>query len=266
MYMVINMYAKFDDSFKKNEGDLINHDQKESYRINKFISDAGYASRRESDRLVQSGVVTVNGVVAQTGMQVYMDDVVKVNGDLIKPLNHRVYIALNKPVGIECITDINKKGNIVSFMNYPEMIFPVGRLDKDSSGLILLTNDGDIVNKILRSENDHDKEYLVTVDKKITPLFLEQMEKGVVIYNPVAHRNQRTLPAKTSKLDDYTFRLIINQGLNRQIRRMSQALGYQVKDLKRIRVMNIKLDDLKDGYWRYLSSSELKELNKSLLK
>lgn len=260
------MYAKFDDSFKKNEEDLILHEKKESFRINKFISDTGYASRRESDRLVQSGVVTVNGVTAQTGMQVYSTDVIKIKGKLISLKKSNVYIALNKPVGIECITDTSKKDNIVSFMNYNEMIFPIGRLDKDSSGLILLTNDGDIVNKILRAENDNEKEYIVKVDKKIDADFLSLIQRGIVIYNPVSHKNQRTLPSVAEKLDDYTFKLIIKQGLNRQIRRMTKALGYNVVELKRVRIMNIKLNHLADGYWRYLSTTELKKLNESLLK
>lgn len=244
----------------------MDHDEKVSYRLNKFISDSGYASRREVDRLIQAGHVQLDGVVAEVGQQVFSGMEVKVHGTVISNDIKRVYIALHKPVGITCTTDRNIKGNITDFVSYKETIFPIGRLDKDSSGLILLTNDGDIVNKILLEENGHDKEYEVRVDKPVNKDFLKQLEKGVEIYNPVAHKMQTTLPCKTEKTGYHSYNIILRQGLNRQIRRMAQALGSRVVALKRTRIMHIYLNDLPEGYWRYLTKEEMIELNQKTQK
>ncbi|HKM23517.1 MAG TPA: pseudouridine synthase [Erysipelothrix sp.] len=240
----------------------MDHEVKESYRLNKYISDSGYTSRRAADRLIEAGLVTIDNKVAIVGQQVFSGQQVRVEGNLINKDIKRVYIALHKPVGITCTTDRSIEGNIVDFMDYGETIFPIGRLDKDSSGLILLTNDGDIVNKILLEEYGHDKEYEVTVDKKISNLFAKQMENGVEIYNPVAHTMQTTLPCKVLLTGKHTYNIILKQGLNRQIRRMAKALGAKVVGLKRIRIMHINLDDLPSGHWRYLSQEEMIQLNK----
>ena len=223
-------------------------------RLNNYISSTGLCSRREADKLIEQGRVTVNGKKAQVGQTVEEGAMVKVNNKLIKPKNNNVYIALNKPVGITCTTERHVKGNIIDYVNYPERIFPIGRLDKPSEGLILLTNDGSIVNKILRAENKHEKEYKVTVDKEITEEFLKKMAAGVPILDTV------TRPCTVKKIGKYTFSIILTQGLNRQIRRMCEALGYEVKDLLRVRVMNITLDGLKDGQYRKLTDQELNEL------
>ena len=223
-------------------------------RLNNYISSTGLCSRREADKLIEQGRVTVNGKKAQVGQTVEEGAMVKVNNKLIKPKNNNVYIALNKPVGITCTTERNVKGNIIDYVNYPERIFPIGRLDKPSEGLILLTNDGSIVNKILRAENKHEKEYKVTVDKEITEDFLKKMAAGVPILDTV------TRPCTVKKIGKYTFSIILTQGLNRQIRRMCEALGYEVKDLLRVRVMNITLDGLKDGQYRKLTDQELNKL------
>jgi 23S rRNA pseudouridine2604 synthase len=224
-------------------------------RINKFLSETGITSRRGADKFIEDKRVTINGQLAELGSKVEPGDEVRVDGKIIEqPKQQYVYIALNKPVGITSTTERHIKGNIVDFVNHSERIFHVGRLDKDSEGLILLTNDGDIVNEILRAENEHEKEYIVKVDMPITQSFIQKMEEGVEILDT------KTLPAKAEKLSKYTFRLTIRQGLNRQIRRMCTALGYEVRSLKRIRIMNIHLGDLPVGQWRDLTVQEREEL------
>lgn len=227
----------------------------EEKRINKAISDTGYCSRRVADGLIDSGRVTVNGQVAVMGLKVTAEDEIRVDGNLISHKPPTVYIALNKPRGIECTTNRKTRNNIVDFVKHKERIFPVGRLDKDSEGLILLTNDGDIVNKILRARNNHEKEYIVRVNRPINAEFIRRMGQGVPILGTVTRKSV------VEKLDDYTFRIILTQGLNRQIRRMCEYLGYTVVALKRIRIMNILLGDLKLGTYRNLSPLELSELN-----
>lgn len=227
-------------------------------RINKFISEAGTASRRGADKLITEGRVTINGKRATIGSQVEPGDDVRVNGNQLFVARNNVYIALNKPVGITCTTEKGVKGNIVDLVNHPFRVFHIGRLDKDSEGLILLTNDGDIVNEILRSENQHEKEYIVSVDRPITPEFLKQMSEGVKILDTV------TLPCKVEQLSKYDFKIILTQGLNRQIRRMCEELGYNVYRLQRIRIMNIQLDNLPVGQWRYLSKKEKAQLFQEL--
>ncbi len=227
-------------------------------RINKFISEAGKASRRGADKLVNEGRVTINGKVAKIGSQVEPGDDVRVNGNQIRMASNYVYIALNKPVGITSTTEKNVKGNIVDLVNHPLRIFNIGRLDKDSDGLILLTNDGDIVNEILRAENKHEKEYIVTVDKPITPEFLKRMSEGVKILGT------KTLPCKMEQLSKYVFQITLTQGLNRQIRRMCEALGYDVYRLQRTRIMNIHLGNLPVGQWRDLSKKERNRLFQDL--
>lgn len=233
-------------------------------RLNKFISSTGICSRREADELIKQKKVRVNGEIATLGYIVDKKDKVEVNGKLLKQKKNDVYIVLNKPVGITCTTERHIEGNIIDFVNYPERIFPIGRLDKDSEGLILLTNDGDIVNEILREENNHDKEYIVTVNKKITPSFINGMSKGVKIYNPVKNQYTITKKCKVIKINDKTFKIILSQGLNRQIRRMCQKLGYKVMKLQRIRIMNIILKGLPLGKWRYLTEEELKAINSKI--
>ena len=223
-------------------------------RINKFISEAGQASRRGADKLITEGRVTINGKRATIGSQVEPGDDVRVNGNQLFVARNNVYIALNKPVGITSTTEKGVKGNIVDLVNHPFRVFHIGRLDKDSEGLILLTNDGDIVNEILRSENQHEKEYIVSVDRPITPEFLKQMSEGVKILDTI------TLPCKVEQLSKYDFKIILTQGLNRQIRRMCEELGYNVYRLQRIRIMNIQLDNLPVGQWRYLSKKEKTQL------
>ncbi|OUQ89743.1 23S rRNA pseudouridine synthase F [Brevibacillus brevis] len=227
-------------------------------RINKFISETGICSRREADKLIESKRVTINGQIAELGSTVASGDDVRIDGQPLGVKKKDVYIALNKPVGITCTTELHVKGNIIDFVNHPERIFPIGRLDKDSQGLILLTNDGDIVNKILRAENNHDKEYIVTVDKPITANFLHGMANGVRILGTT------TKPCKVTKVSDRVFNIVLTQGLNRQIRRMCQAFGYQVRKLERVRIMNVALGNLKLGQWRNLTAKELTDLNKSL--
>ena len=225
-------------------------------RLNKFITDSGYCSRREADTYIAQGRVTVNGVDATIGTSVNEDDLVEVDGERVggKPKRH-VYIALNKPVGITCTTDRADRSNIIDFVNYKERIFPVGRLDKDSEGLIILTNNGDIVNKILRAGNNNPKEYIVTVDKPITDNFVRQMSAGVRILGV------KTKPCEVIKRNPNTFTIFLTQGLNRQIRRMCQALGYAVVSLKRVRVMNIALGTLEIGRWRYFTPQEIAEMH-----
>lgn len=238
---------------------IIHHDSKDEIRLNKYISETGICSRREADKLIESGKVTIDGVVATMGTKVSKGQVVKVNGKKISKEEELVYIALNKPVGITCTTEHKIKGNIVDFVGHDKRIFPIGRLDKDSQGLILLTNDGDIVNKILRAGNNHDKEYIVNVDKPITNEFIKRMSSGVRILGTV------TKECYVKQEGTKTFRIILTQGMNRQIRRMCETLGYTVTKLKRIRIMNINLGDLKIGEWRDLSNKELTKLN-SLIK
>lgn len=227
-------------------------------RINKYISDTGFCSRREADKLVQSGKVTINGKIAVLGDVALEDDKVLIDGNPLKEKSKRVYIALNKPVGITCTTELHIKGNIVDFIGHKERIFPIGRLDKDSEGLILLTDDGDIVNKLLRSENNHDKEYIVTVNKPLTEDFIRKMSNGVKI------EGKLTKKCKVERISEYVFRIILTEGRNRQIRKMTAHFGYSVKKLKRIRIMNIKLSDLPLGKWRDLTSEEKDKLFKDI--
>ena len=226
-------------------------------RINKFISETGICSRREADKLINAGRVTINGMKAELGSTVQDGDDVRIDGNQLGAKKKDVYIVLNKPVGITCTTELHVKGNIIDFVNHPERIFPIGRLDKDSQGLILLTNNGDIVNKILRAEHNHEKEYIVTVDKPITANFLHGMANGVRILGTV------TKQCKVTKVSDRVFTIILTQGLNRQIRRMCQAFGYQVRQLQRVRIMNITLGNLKIGQYRNLTSKELGDLEKN---
>ena len=230
-------------------------------RINKFLSQAGFCSRREADKFILDERVTINGIVAKMGEKIDPNDDISVDGERIsKKPNKKIYIILNKPKGIVCTTDSGvEKNNIIDYVNHPKRIFPIGRLDKTSEGLIFLTNDGDIVNKILRAKNKHEKEYHVTVDKPITHEFIQQMNKGVPILNTV------TRPCEIKRVKDYEFKIILTQGLNRQIRRMCEYLGYRVKKLKRIRIMNIKLD-IPLGEWRYFNDQEFSELKEMLSK
>jgi 23S rRNA pseudouridine2604 synthase len=225
-------------------------------RISKYIADTGFCSRREADKLLSERRVTVNGVPAAVGTMYAEGDDVRVDGQGLrarvkKAGRKHVYIALNKPVGITCTTDTSVKGNIVDFVGHEKRIFPIGRLDKDSEGLILLTSNGDIVNEILRHENGHEKEYLVGVNQEVTPEFLRGMAKGVRIHD------QMTKPCKTARLAKYGFRIVLTQGLNRQIRLMAAAFGYRVKQLRRVRIDNVKLGVLKPGQWRNLTDAEL---------
>jgi 23S rRNA pseudouridine2604 synthase len=223
-------------------------------RLNKAISETGYCSRREADRLIEQGKVKVNGEIAGLGVLVSENDEIFVEGKLITNNVKLIYLAFNKPVGITSTTDTSIKGNIIDFINFPERIFPIGRLDKPSEGLIFMTNDGDIVNKILRSKNNHEKEYVVTVNKKITDEFIKKMGNGVPVLDTI------TKKCTVKKMDDFAFNIILTQGLNRQIRRMCDYLGYEVKTLKRIRIMNIKLGDLKTGKYRHFTPDELTEV------
>lgn len=232
----------------------------EKIRINKYLSEVGYCSRRAADKLLEDGRITINGAVPEMGTKVSEEDEIYVDGKSIRKNEEEkfVYIAFNKPVGIVCTTDTKReKNNIVDYINHPKRIFPIGRLDKPSEGLILLTSDGDIVNKILRARNNHEKEYLVRVDKPITEKFLEKMRNGVPILDTI------TKKCEVEKIDTMNFRIVLTQGLNRQIRRMCEHLGYEVKKLKRIRIMNIKLD-LPVGQWRDLKPEELQTLNQLL--
>jgi 23S rRNA pseudouridine2604 synthase len=220
-------------------------------RLNKYISETGICSRREADKWIEAGRVTCNGQPAALGTQVQAGDEIRVDGELIGAKKPQIYIALNKPAGITCTTESHIENNIIDLVGHAERIFPIGRLDKDSEGLILLTNNGDIVNEILRSENNHEKEYIVTVDRPITDLSLKMMASGVKIMG------QLTKPCKVSRIDQASFRMILTQGLNRQIRRMCSALGYKAQRLKRVRIMNIHLGTLGSGQWRPLTDREL---------
>ncbi len=225
-----------------------------SISLNKFISETGICSRREADRWIESGRVKINGKVAQKGNRVMDGDAVTVDGKPLKTKPKPIFIALHKPAGITCTTDLKDKDNIVDFVGHKERIFHIGRLDKASTGLIFLTNDGDIVNDILRAENNHEKEYVVTVDKPVTDSFVEKMKKGIPILGT------KTNPCFVEKIGKNAFRIILTQGLNRQIRRMCEYLEYNVLTLKRIRIMNINLEGLKVGQWRNLSDAELTAL------
>jgi len=231
-----------------------------SISLNKFISDTGYCSRREADKLISAGRVLLNNRPAVLGNRYKPGDTVEVDGSLVTAAkkDKRVYLALNKPTGITTTTELHIKDNIISFVGYPKRIFPIGRLDKDSEGLILLTNDGDIINKILRADNNHEKEYIVRVNKPIDHAFVQQMSQGVPILDT------RTLPCKVQPMGRQTFRITLTQGLNRQIRRMCEYLGYAVVGLQRVRIMNIRLDKLALGKWRYLSDAELSTLMESI--
>ncbi len=223
-------------------------------RINKFISDSGVASRRGADKLIEEGRVKINGKVAKIGGQVNPGDEVLVNGQLIRIARDNVYIALNKPIGITSTTEKHVKGNIIDLVNHPLRLSHIGRLDKESEGLILLTNDGDIINEILRPENKHEKEYIVSVDKPITQDFVKQMSEGVKILGT------KTFPCEVEQLSKFDFKIILTQGLNRQIRRMCAELGYEVLRLQRTRIMNIELGNLPMGQWRDLSKKEKRQL------
>jgi len=229
-------------------------------RLNKAISETGYCSRRAADKLIETGKVLVNGSVAELGTKVTLKDEIIVEEKVITKQVDTIYLIFNKPRGITCTTDTSIRGNIISYINYPKRIFPIGRLDKPSEGLIFMTNDGDIVNKILRAGNNHEKEYIVTVNKKITSEFIHKMSKGVPILDTI------TKKCTVIKVSDTTFKIILTQGLNRQIRRMCDYLGYEVRKLKRIRIMNISLANLKIGEYRTFTSSELKELNRLIEK
>jgi 23S rRNA pseudouridine2604 synthase len=223
-------------------------------RLNKYLAETGACSRREADQWIEDRRVTVNGATALLGTQVNEGDEVRVDGAPLRPKPKRVYLALNKPVGIECTTDRDVPGNIVDFVGYPERIFPIGRLDKDSEGLILLTNDGDIVNTVLRAENEHEKEYVVAVDRPITDAFLAGMAAGVPILDTV------TSPCHVTRVGKNTFRIVLTQGLNRQIRRMCEHFGYTVRSLQRVRIMHVHLGSLPVGRWRTLTAAELRGL------
>ena len=226
----------------------------EEIRLNKFLSDAGFCSRRQADRLIEEGYVKVNNETALMGQKVTLLDKVTVDGKEVSREEEQILIALNKPVGIECTTDLNNPDNIVDFINFDKRVYPIGRLDKNSQGLILLTNDGSIVNNILKGSNYHEKEYVVTVDKPVTDDFIKKMSTGVRILDQV------TRPCKVTKVKKHVFNIVLTQGLNRQIRRMCGELGYNVQKLKRIRIMNIELGNLPVGQYRKVTDSELKEL------
>ncbi len=228
-----------------------------STRINKYLSETGYCSRRAADKLIDEGRVTINGVVPEMGTKIIPGDEVRVDGELVSaPEEKPVYIAFNKPIGIVCTTDTRvEKDNIIDYINYPKRIFPIGRLDKPSEGLIFLTNDGDMVNKILRAGNHHEKEYVVTVNKPVTNEFIAKMGNGIPVLDTVT---RKCFVRQTNKSE---FKIILTQGLNRQIRRMCEYLGYKVLKLKRVRIMNISLD-MPVGKWRHLTHKELKEINR----
>lgn len=232
---------------------------KNSISLNKYISSTGICSRREAEKVITAGRVTINNQIARLGNRVFEKDTVQIDGN---PLQHKpkaLYIAFNKPVGIVCTTDSKESKNIIKFINHPERLFPIGRLDKLSQGLIFLTNDGDIVNKILRAGNNHEKEYIVTVKQIITPKFIKKMEQEIPILDT------KTKKCKVKQLNDFTFNIVLTQGLNRQIRRMCEYLGYKVTKLNRCRIMNVKLGTLKTGKWRELTQKEMKQIDKMLL-
>jgi len=229
-----------------------------SKRLNKAISDSGYCSRRKADELIEQGLVTLNDQPVRLGDRVMPGDVIKINGEIIGGPKSDVYLMLNKPVGITCTTDQRVKGNVVNFINFSERIFHVGRLDKPSEGLLLMTNDGDIVNKILRAGNRHEKEYIVRVDRPISTEFIQRMSRGIPILDTV------TKPCEVQRVSRFVFKIILVQGLNRQIRRMCEYLNYEVVALKRVRIMNLTLGDLPTGEWRHLTREEVAKLQESL--
>ncbi|MHC9087891.1 23S rRNA pseudouridine(2604) synthase RluF [Tenacibaculum sp. IMCC1] len=233
-----------------------NNNNDTSINLNKYISSTGICSRREAERFITEGRVTINGNPTQLGNRVHEGDVVKIDGKPLKAKPKTIHIALNKPKGIVCTTDSKERKNIVKFVGHPQRLFPIGRLDKPSEGLIFLTNEGDIVNKILRAGNNHEKEYIVTVNKPFDERFIKRMSNGIPILGTV------TKKCKVERINDTTFKIILVQGLNRQIRRMCEYLGYDVKKLKRTRIMNVTLGSLKVGEWRELSSKEMDEINK----
>lgn len=232
----------------KNSNDLIS--------LNKYISSTGFCSRREADTLIEQGRVSVNGELQIEGLKISIRDSVEIDGEPLKTKKKAIYIAFNKPVGVTSTTDTKDRSNIIYFLNYPKRIFPIGRLDKDSDGLIFLTNDGDIVNKILRASNHHEKEYIVTVDKAITPEFIKKMGNGIPMLDTVTKKCYVRQEGKRR------FRIILTQGLNRQIRRMCEYLGYEVQSLTRVRIMNVTLGNLAVGKWRYLNAEEINTINK----
>lgn len=229
-------------------------------RLNKFLSEAGVCSRREADRLIASGRVTVDGKRAEPGMQVSENNIVKVGKKQIRNKDEKVVLAVNKPAGIVCTEDMRERNNIIRFLNYPVRVTYAGRLDKDSEGLLIMTNDGDLINRMMRARYGHEKEYKVTVNKPITDAFIEKMQKGVHIKDEEKKLDAVTRPCKVEKIGKYTFSIILTQGLNRQIRRMCEALGYKVTKLVRVRIMNVELHGLKSGEVRKLTKQELKEL------
>lgn len=235
---------------------------KEGVRLNKFLSDAGVCSRREGDTLIAAGQVTVDGEKALVGTRVLPGQKVAVKGKVVGREEKLVLIALNKPRGIVCTTDLREKQNVISFVDYKSRIFPIGRLDKESEGLLLLTNDGDIVNKILRAGNHHEKEYIVTVNKMITDDFIKGMSNGVIIEDGNSGKKVMTRKCVVTKVDKNSFKIILTQGYNRQIRRMCEFFGYKVRTLKRLRIMNIQLGRLKTGQWRNITDQELAGLKK----
>jgi 23S rRNA pseudouridine2604 synthase len=229
-----------------------------SISLNKYISNSGFCSRREADEYIEWELVTINNKLAQKGSRVKDGDEVKIDGRRIKSNKSKtsIYIVLNKPRGVVCTTDSKEKNNIVNYINHKERLFPIGRLDKQSEGLIFLTNDGDIVNKILRAGNAHEKEYHVVVERPLRKDILEKMEKGVKILDT------KTLPCKIEQIDEFAFKIILTQGLNRQIRRMCEHFGYTVRKLKRTRIMNVKAGKMKTGEWRYLTKEEMAQIIK----
>lgn len=227
-------------------------------RLNKAMAQTGYCSRREADRLIERGIVKINGKSVVLGDKVAPGDEISINGKVITKEEEKIYLIFNKPIGITCTTDTHIQGNIISFIDYPKRIFPIGRLDKPSEGLIFLTNDGEIVNKILRARNHHGKEYIVTVEEPITDEFIHKMSTGVPILDTITRK------CEAEKIDEHTFRIILTQGLNRQIRRMCEFLGYEILALKRVRIMNVKLGNLRKGEYRNFTKEEFKELNKML--
>lgn len=237
---------------------FINITVMETKRLNKAISETGYCSRREADKLIEQGRVKVNGKVPELGTKVTSADEISVNGKVITKQVDNIYLIFNKPVGITCTTETQIKGNIITYINYPERIFPIGRLDKPSEGLIFLTNDGDIVNKILRAKNNHEKEYIVSVNKPITNDFIHKMSNGLPILDTITNK------CKVEKIDHNTFNIVLTQGLNRQIRRMCTYLGYEVQTLKRVRIMNVELGNLKKGEYRNFTNKEITELKASI--
>lgn len=223
----------------------------QSISLNKYISETGICSRRVADEWIENGRVKLNNIVAKKGNRVYKNDIVTIDDKSLKIKPEPVYLAFNKPPGITCTTDLKDRDNIIDFINYPKRIFPIGRLDKPSSGLILLTNDGDIVNEILRVENNHEKEYIVSVNKPINAEFIYKMSNGIPILNTV------TKKCVVKKISSNSFKIILTQGLNRQIRRMCEYLNYQVVTLKRVRIMNLKIDGIQEGKWKYVTKEEL---------